>query len=141
MISSLQLANDWKVGTKMAKILIVDDTPHIHRLLTLMLQRINHTTISADNGREALEQLENTSVDLMITDLNMPEMSGFTLMEKVRSKEEFKNLPIIMLSATGQEQASQVATQKGADRFMSQPVSTWELNRVVSECLSVGLAH
>lgn len=125
----------------MAKILIVDDTPHIHRLLTLMLQRINHTTISADNGREALEQLENTPVDLMITDLNMPEMSGFTLMEKVRSSEKFKNLPIIMLSATGQEQAEQVAEQKGANRFMSQPVSTWELNRVVSECLSVGMAH
>lgn len=128
-------------GLEMAKILIVDDTPHIHRLLTLMLQRINHTTISADNGREALEQLESTSVDLMITDLNMPEMSGFTLMEKVRSKDEFKNLPIIMLSATGQELASQEAARKGANRFMSQPVSTWELNRVVSECLSVVMAH
>ena len=77
----------------------------------------------------------------MITDLNMPEMNGFTLMEKVRSKEEYKNLPIIMLSATGQEQASRVAAQKGANRFMSQPISTWELNRVVSECLSVVMAH
>jgi CheY-like chemotaxis protein len=125
----------------MAKILIVDDTPHIHRLLTLMLQRINHTTISADSGPEALEQLESTSVDLMITDLMMPEMSGFKLMEEVRSKEKFKNLPIIMLSATGQEQASLVAAQKGANRFMSQPVSTWELNRVVSECLSISMTH
>lgn len=125
----------------MAKILIVDDTPHIHRLLTLMLQRINHTTICADSGPKALEQLESNPVDLMITDLNMPDMNGFTLMEKVRSKEKFKNLPIIMLSATGQEQASQVATQKGANRFMSQPVSTWELNRVVSECLSVSVTH
>ena len=125
----------------MVNILIVDDTPHIHRLLTLMLQRINHTTISADSGSAALEQLKKTPVDLMITDLNMPEMNGFTLMEKVRSKEEYRNLPIIMLSATGQELASQVATQKGANRFMSQPVSTWELNRVVSECLSVVMAH
>jgi len=125
----------------MAKILIVDDTPQIHRLLTLMLQRINHTTITADNGSEALEQLENTSVDLMITDLNMPEMSGFALLEKVRAKEKFKNLPIIMLSATGQEQASQIARQKGATGFMSQPVSSWELNRVVSECLSMSMAH
>lgn len=125
----------------MAKILIVDDTPHIHRLLTLMLQRINHTTITADSGSEALEQLENTRVDLMITDLNMPEMSGFTLMEKVRSTEKFKNLPIIMLSATGLEQAPEVAAQKGATGFMSQPVSTWELNRVVSECLSASVAH
>lgn len=125
----------------MANILIVDDTPHIHRLLTLMLQRINHTTISAESGSAALEQLKKTSVDLMITDLNMPEMNGFTLLEKVRSKEEYKNLPIIMLSATGQEQASQVAAQKGANRFMSQPISTWELNRVVSECLSVVMTH
>ena len=125
----------------MAKILIVDDTPNIHRLLTLMLQRINHTTITADSGLEALEQLENTTVDLMITDLNMPEMSGFALLEKVRAKEKFKNLPIIMLSATGQEHASQVAVQKGATGFMSQPVSSWELNRVVSECLSASMAH
>lgn len=125
----------------MARILIVDDTPHIHRLLTLMLQRINHTTITADSGSKALEQLEKTPVDLIITDLNMPEMSGFTLLEKVRAKEKFKNLPIIMLSATGQEQASRVAKQKGANSFMSQPVSTWELNRVVSECLSASAAH
>ncbi len=125
----------------MARILIVDDTPHIHRLLTLMLQRINHTTITADSGSKALEQLEKTPVDLIITDLNMPEMSGFTLLEKVRAKEKFKNLPIIMLSATGQEQASRVAKQKGANSFMSQPVSTWELNRVVSECLSASAVH
>lgn len=125
----------------MARILIVDDTPHIHRLLTLMLQRINHTTITADSGSKALEQLEKTPVDLIITDLNMPEMSGFTLLEKVRAKEKFKNLPIIMLSATGQEQASRVAKQKGANSFMSQPVSTWELNRVVSECLSASGVH
>jgi CheY-like chemotaxis protein len=125
----------------MARILIVDDTPHIHRLLTLMLQRINHTTITADSGSKALEQLEKTPVDLIITDLNMPEMSGFALLEKVRAKEKFKNLPIIMLSATGQEQASQEARQKGANSFMSQPVSTWELNRVVTECLSAGAAY
>ena len=125
----------------MARILIVDDTPQIHRLLTLMLKRINHTTITADSGTKALEQLEKTPVDLIITDLNMPEMSGFTLLEKVRAKEKFKNLPIIMLSATGQEQASRVAKQKGANSFMSQPVSTWELNRVVSECLSASAAH
>lgn len=125
----------------MARILIVDDTPHIHRLLTLMLQRINHTTITADSGSKALEQLEKTPVDLIITDLNMPEMSGFTLMEKVRAKEKYKNLPIIMLSATGQEQASREAKQKGANSFMSQPVSTWELNRVVSECLSAGVGY
>jgi CheY-like chemotaxis protein len=124
----------------MARILIVDDTPQIHRLLTLMLKRINHTTITADSGTKALEQLEKTPVDLIITDLNMPEMSGFTLLEKVRAKEKFKNLPIIMLSATGQEQASRVAKQKGANSFMSQPVSTWELNRVVSECLSASAA-
>jgi CheY-like chemotaxis protein len=125
----------------MANILIVDDTPHVHRLLTLMLKRINHTTVTADSGSEALERLETTSVDLMITDLNMPEMSGYTLMEKVRSTEKFRNLPIIMLSATGQEHAPEVAAEKGATGFMSQPVSTWELNRVVSECLSVTASH
>lgn len=125
----------------MANILIVDDAPHIHRLLTLMLQRINHTTVTADSGSEALKRLETTPVDLMITDLNMPEMSGYTLMEKVRSTEKFRNLPIIMLSATGQEQAPEMAAQKGATGFMSQPVSTWELNRVVSECLSAAMAH
>lgn len=122
----------------MAKILIVDDTPHIHRLLTLMLQRINHTTITANSGLKALEELEKTAVDLIITDLNMPEMNGYALLEKVRAKEKFKSLPIIMLSATGEAQASEEAKEKGANRFMSQPVSTWELNRVVSECLSLG---
>ena len=121
----------------MAKILIVDDAPHTHRLLTLMLERINHTTISAESGPQALEHLENTQVDLMITDLNMPIMNGFTLMEQVRSQERFKNLPIIMLTASGQQQAPLEAAAKGANRFLTQPISSWELNRVVTECLAL----
>ncbi|MCZ7666187.1 MAG: response regulator [Chloroflexi bacterium] len=121
----------------MARILIVDDTPHIHRLLTLMLQRINHTTITADSGLKALEELEKTAVD--------PHHHGFKhagderlhFVRKIRAKEKFKNLPIIMLSATGEAQASDEAREKGANQFMSQPISTWELTRVVSECLSL----
>ncbi|MCA9875244.1 MAG: response regulator [Anaerolineales bacterium] len=121
----------------MARILIVDDAPHTHRLLTLMLERINHTTITAESGPQALEQLENSPVDLMITDLNMPNMNGFALMERVRANEKFKNLPIIMLTASGQQQAPMVAAEKGANRFLTQPISSWELNRVVTECLSL----
>lgn len=121
----------------MARILIVDDAPHTHRLLTLMLERINHTTVTAESGSQALEQLEKSPVDLMITDLNMPIMNGFTLMEEVRSREKFKNLPIIMLTASGQQQAPREAAEKGANRFLTQPISSWELNRVVTECLSM----
>lgn len=119
----------------MAKILVVDDEPVTNRLLSLMLQRNNHTVVNANNGVEALSCLKQTQIDLMITDINMPDMNGLVLLEELRATKKHKDLPVIVLTAIGQEHMSQVAVQKGASNFLTRPVSSWELKEAVSDCL------
>ena len=126
----------------MANILIVDDTPLTHRLLNLMLQRINDSIriYTAYNGKEALAQLAQNTFDLVITDINMPGMDGFTLMEKMRADEKYKDLPIIVLTASGHKKTPAMAAQKGATSFLTQPISSWELKETVTNCLQGTMA-
>ena len=119
----------------MAKILVVDDEPVTNRLLSLMLQRINHSVITANNGIEALSYLDKTHIDRMITDINMPDMNGLTLLEELRADQRHKNMPVIVLTAIGQEHMSQLAVQKGATNFLTRPISSWELKEAVTHCL------
>jgi CheY-like chemotaxis protein len=130
----------------MANILIVDDTPLTHRLLNLMLQRIDNSLniFTAYNGKEALDQLAENAFDLVITDINMPGMDGFALMDEMRADDKYKDLPIIVLTASGHKKIPAMAAQKGATSFLTQPISSWELKETVTRCLKgtiVGLSH
>ncbi len=129
----------------MANILIVDDTPLTHRLLNLMLQRIDNSIniFTAFNGKEALAQLADNTFDLVITDINMPGMDGFALMDEMRADDKYKDLPIIVLTASGHKKVPAMAAQKGATSFLTQPISSWELKETVTRCLQgtmVGLS-
>jgi two-component system, chemotaxis family, chemotaxis protein CheY len=119
----------------MATILVVDDSPVMQRLLKLMLQRSDHTVVTVDNGTEAVNSLAKLSIDLVITDVNMPEMDGLTLLQKLRADERYQNLPIIVLTASGQERIRRVAAQGGANGFLTRPTSSWELKEIVNYCL------
>lgn len=121
----------------MAKILVVDDEPVTNRLLSLMLQRSNHVVYTANNGIEALSCLDKMTIDLMITDINMPDMNGLTLLEELRADQRHKDMPVIVLTAIGQEHMSELAVQKGATNFLTRPVSSWELKKAVTDCLPV----
>jgi CheY-like chemotaxis protein len=120
----------------MAKILVVDDSPTIQRLLSLILQRNDHTTVTMDNGRDALMFLADSDVDLVVTDVNMPEMSGLTLLKQLRANERTRDLPVIIRTASIQEYVRQAASQNGASGFLAQPTSSWELKELVNRCLA-----
>jgi CheY-like chemotaxis protein len=119
----------------MAKILVVDDSYMNHRLLGIMLRRNEYTIISAYNGLEAVKTVANTPVDLVISDINMPAMDGLSLLEHLRNSVQFHNLPVILITASGQEYLQRIAMEKGASGFLTQPFSSWELNRLISDCL------
>ncbi len=119
----------------MAKILVVDDTYMNHRLIGIMLRRNEHAIVSAYNGLEAIKTLSNTPVDMMITDINMPIMDGLTLLDRLHEDEKYRNLPVIVITASGQEYLHRIAMEKGASGFLTQPFSSWELNRLISDCL------
>jgi len=121
----------------MATILVVDDSPVILRLLGYTLQRNGHAVIMAGHGREALERLAETSVDLVIADLAMPEVDGLTLLRQLRADRRYHALPLVMLTASGQDQDRLVAQAAGANDFLTKPASSHELldtvNRLVPQ--------
>jgi CheY-like chemotaxis protein len=120
----------------LANILVVDDEPGSARLLEYMLKRQNHTMVSAENGYQALERLNEQGFDLLITDIMMPGMDGLTLIEEVRMNRQITDMPIIVITAYGFLNISQEVMSKGATHILTQPYSSKELSEAVFSCLN-----
>jgi DNA-binding response OmpR family regulator len=105
-------------------ILIVDDSPVMQRLLCLTLQRDGHDVSTVSNGREALSLLSDVRFDLAIVDLAMPEMDGIALVRQIRSNQRCPHLPVIMLTASGQDADRVLAGEAGADDFLTKPANS-----------------
>jgi len=82
----------------LAKILTVDDSPSIRQLVSMSLGSEGHEVVTADDGTNALEFAKNESVDMVITDLHMPQMDGITLVGKLRALSQYKFTPILFLT-------------------------------------------
>ncbi|NUM47038.1 MAG: response regulator [Anaerolineales bacterium] len=122
----------------MSTILVVDDHPVNQRLLQYRLTSIGHSVLIANNGLQALKILNepsNQTIDLAIVDIAMPEMDGLTLLHQLRSSPQFQTLPIVMLTASGQETDRQIAKAEGANAFLTKPVSSWELTETIRRYL------
>lgn len=122
--------------TTLATILIVEDYPVTQRVLSLTLRNSGHEVVVANHGGEALEQLDHSSVDLALVDIAMPQMDGLELLRHLRSDERYQQLPVIMLTASGQDDDRQTALSIGADGFLSKPTSSRELIETISKFIS-----
>lgn len=100
-------------------ILVVDDEPSIREFLQIMLKRERMLVETAANGREALEKLESTPFDLVISDLQMPEVSGLELLAKVREKDP--NALVMMITAFGSTETAVEAMKLGAFDYLTKP--------------------
>ena len=119
----------------MATILVVDDYAVTQRMLTYQLLKQGHQVVTANNGYEALDSLNDQNVDLMIVDLAMPEMDGLTVLRQLRSSHRHQSLPIIMLTASGREQDRTQAIKAGVDSFLTKPINVWQLVNIVDDLL------
>lgn len=119
----------------MTTILVVDDYPVIGRMLGLQLRRQGYEVVTALDGEEALARLDETPVDLVITDLAMPGMDGMALLRHLRAGERFRALPVIMLTASGMSESARAALAEGASDFLNKPVSSHELYEAVGRLL------
>jgi len=108
-------------------ILIADDEPNQLELMDYNLRNAGFSIIKATNGTEALELIENHSPDLIILDWMLPKLSGIELCKKVRSNKKIKNIPIIMLTARGEEEDRLKGLEMGADDYVTKPFSINEL--------------
>ena len=116
----------------MKKIWIVDDDEEMTRAIQLMLQLIDCEATGYFNGRSATKSLlAGNRPDLLILDINMPEVSGLDLLEFLRRRAEWKDLPVVMLSTEAADVTVDKALKLGADGYVTKPVTIDELERVI----------
>jgi len=108
--------------TMMSKtIMMVDDSPSMRILLKTALTDLGYAVSEAEDGMAALEKFEHENPDLLITDINMPRMDGFGLIEAVRGKAEHRNLPILVLTTESSDEKKNRARQAGATGWIVKP--------------------
>jgi two-component system, OmpR family, KDP operon response regulator KdpE len=109
---------------KKTTILTADDDPQLLRLVARNLQLEEYDVLVASDGKQALEQIEQHAPDLVLLDVMMPRMDGFTVCQRVR---EFSAVPIIIVTARGQDQDKVRGLDLGADDYLTKPFSVDEL--------------
>jgi DNA-binding response OmpR family regulator len=118
----------------MKLIWIVDDDEEMGRAVSLMLKLLDCEAKYFFNPRTAAQTLlAGECPDLMILDINMPEVNGLDLLEFLRRRKEWKNLPVIMLSSEAADVMVDKAMQMGADGYVMKPVTIDELEKVMSQ--------
>ena len=111
----------------MATILVVDDEEPIQELLRFNLEKEGYLVCVAKDGQEALKHVKNDQPDLIVLDLMLPGMDGLEVCRKLRSNPKFQQIPIIMLTAKGEEIDKVLGLELGADDYMTKPFSPREL--------------
>ncbi|HAE84755.1 MAG TPA: DNA-binding response regulator [Ktedonobacter sp.] len=109
---------------KKSMVLTADDDPHLLRLVMRNLEFEGYEVLTASDGKQALELIEAREPDLVLLDVMMPKMDGFTVCQRVR---EFSSVPIIMVTARGQEQDRVRGLDLGADDYLTKPFGVDEL--------------
>jgi two-component system chemotaxis response regulator CheY len=108
----------------MKKILIVDDSPTVRKLIGYILKKQEYRISEAEDGIDALEKLGNLEADLIIVDLNMPNMDGIQFVKNLRSNYYYMDTPVIMLTTTKDEELKKDALQAGVNIFLNKPVQS-----------------
>ncbi|MEN9465646.1 MAG: hypothetical protein RL217_1827 [Pseudomonadota bacterium] len=119
---------------KNMKILIVDDFSTMRRIVKNLLRDLGFTnTQEADDGNTALPMLLNGDFDFLVTDWNMPGMSGIDLLKKVRADERLKNLPVLMVTAEAKREQIVAAAQAGVNGYVVKPFTAAVLKEKIDK--------
>ncbi|MFA6440710.1 MAG: phosphate regulon transcriptional regulator PhoB [Sterolibacterium sp.] len=121
-----------------ASILIVEDEPAIQALILASLKRAGHAAVAAGDAESALQQINSTLPDLVLLDWMLPGMSGIDLARLLRSEERTRRVPIIMLTAKGDERDKILGLETGADDYITKPFSPRELMARIKAVLRRG---
>jgi two-component system chemotaxis response regulator CheY len=120
----------------MKTVLIADDSKTTQMLVRTTLSRMPGLQfVAAENGREALKMLDGAAVDLLVTDINMPEMDGIELVREVRRRKNSTELPILIMTAKGEDAARGEGMALGANAYILKPLSGRELIDMASKLL------
>ncbi|MCB9453265.1 MAG: response regulator [Anaerolineaceae bacterium] len=120
----------------MAHILVAEDERDIRELINFTLVFAGHEVTQAANGAEALELAPQVKPDLIMMDVRMPRMTGYEACRQMKQIPEVKDIPVIFLSAKGQDEEVQTGLEVGAAAYILKPFAPEELTRRVSEILA-----
>ncbi|HTP07567.1 MAG TPA: response regulator [Anaerolineae bacterium] len=119
----------------MAKILIAEDERDIRELVNFSLQFGGFTVVQAANGAEAVEQAQKELPDLILMDVRMPKMTGYEACRQMKTMPELRDIPVVFLSAKGQETEIQTGLEAGAEEYILKPFAPDELVKQVQAVL------
>jgi adenylate cyclase len=128
------------VTERKPRILAVDDTPANLRVVEAMLGPLGYEIVMAGSGQEALEKLRTDPPDLVLSDIVMPGMTGYDLCRKIREDPASRFLPVVMVTASGDQERVQ-AIEAGADDFMAKPYNQVELRSRVASLIRLKQYH
>ncbi|NMC53026.1 MAG: response regulator [Chloroflexi bacterium] len=117
------------------KILIAEDEADIRALIEFTLKFAGFDVISARNGLEALEAAQAELPDLILLDVRMPQMTGYEACEAIKSDPDIRHIPVVFLSAKGQEKEILAGLEAGATEYLLKPFAPDELARRITELL------
>ncbi len=117
-------------------VMVVDDSESIRKFITFALRAQGVGVVAARDGMEALEKLSQIKVDLVVTDLNMPNMDGFELLKALRDDKEYAQVPVIILTSLTSEQDIDTGMKLGANSYLVKPFDQKRLQYELSKYLS-----
>ena len=115
----------------MSNILVADDEQPVREFIALLLADSGHQTVLASNGRQALELMEKEPLDLVISDVMMPLMSGVELCQRLKSAPATAAIPVILMTSAGQR----ITADAGHDGFLAKPFDLHVMEALVDRCL------
>lgn len=116
-------------------ILVVDDSKSIREVVSFVLQKEGYTVLVGENGKDALKHLNGESIDLIITDLHMPEMDGIDFIKEVRQTSDYKHIPILFLTTETSNEKKTEAKQEGATGWLEKPFQPDKLLKVLRKVI------
>ncbi|HXY54884.1 MAG TPA: response regulator [Nitrospirota bacterium] len=117
----------------MAKILIADDSLAELQLFQATLQSTGHTLVTVMDGEAAEDKVKSEKIDLIILDVIMPKKNGFQVCRDIKSNDQFKNIPIIIVTSKDQESDKFWGMKQGADEYLIKPFKPEDLLKVVKK--------
>lgn len=116
-------------------ILIADDSESIRALLSSTLRLAGYTVVATSDGEEAIGEMSKHSIDMVITDLNMPKIDGIGVVKEVRAMDKYKFIPVILLTTESQKSKKALAKEAGATGWIVKPFVESKLLEVVQKVL------
>lgn len=116
----------------MACVFVVDDDQVVRRLAQTILERAGYQVVLLEDGQAALEALERTTPDVILTDLMMPRVNGLALLRRIRADARWSALPVVVLTARGTAEDIRRAEEAGVSHFLIKPFSSAQLLDEVS---------